>query len=108
MFIIYDRVFLDPWQPTKLNIILLELDKELCKSHVLFGLELEILARRRDKDEYIFWIKQQGKFAQVHLTWRGEVESDPFWPVTTIYDTLDEWVEMVMKSDNEKYGDIED
>jgi len=73
-----DVTFLDPWQSSNSEKFLAELLKELCTEHVLFGKKLEIVARRRDRDEYLFRILEEEKFAQVHLTWRGAVESDPF------------------------------
>jgi hypothetical protein len=62
--------FLDPWQTSILDEFILELRKEVCKDHVLYNKDLKIVARRRDRDEYLFWIINEGKFAQVHLTWR--------------------------------------
>jgi hypothetical protein len=97
--------FLDPWQVSKSEKFLAELKKELCAAHVLYNKELEIVARRRDRDEYLFWLINEGKFAQVHLTWRGSVEPDPFWPVTTIYDSFSVWDNTVMQQDNAKYGE---
>lgn len=97
--------FLDPWQLSKSEKFLVEVEKELCAEHVLYGKKLEIVARRRDRDEYLFRIFEEEKFAQVHLTWRGAVESDPFWPVTTIYDSFSVWADKVMKQDHAIYGD---
>jgi hypothetical protein len=96
---------LDPWQSSNSVKFSAELEKELCIEHVLFGKKLEIVARRRDKNEYLFRILEEEKFAQVNLTWRGAVESDPFWPVTTIYDSFNDWVGKVMQQDHEIYGD---
>jgi hypothetical protein len=97
--------FLDPWQISKSEKFLMELRKEVCEDHVLHNKELKIVARRRDRDEYLFWLINEGKFAQVHLTWRGSVEPDSFWPVTELYDSFDVWAETVMKQDNIKYSD---
>lgn len=98
-------IFLDPWQSTKSEKFLLELKKEICEDHVLYNKELEVVARRRDRDEYLFWLINDGKFAQVHLTWRGSIEPDPFWPATELYDSFNIWAETVMKQDNFMYGD---
>ncbi|WP_372660762.1 hypothetical protein [Cohnella sp.] len=97
--------FLDPWQVSKSEKFIVELKKELCSDHVLYKKELEILARRRDRDEYLYWLKNENKFAQVHLTWRGSVESDPFWPVTTVYDSFSDWALNVMQHENVEYGE---
>ncbi|MDQ6420472.1 hypothetical protein RB620_13595 [Paenibacillus sp. LHD-117] len=97
--------FLDPWQISKSEKFLVELRKEVCADHVLYNKILMIVARRRDRDEYLFRLINEGKFAQVHLTWRGAVEPDPFWPVTELFDSFDVWAETVMKQDNLKYGE---
>lgn len=98
-------LFHDPWQISNSEKFLLELRKEVCEDHVLYNKELRVVARRIDRDEYLFWLTNEGKFAQVHLTWRGSVEKDPFWPVTELYDSFDVWAETVMKHDSLKYDD---
>jgi len=98
--------FLDPWQFTNSEKFILELRKEVCIEHVLYNKKLKIIARRCDRDEYLFQLIDEGKFAQVHLTWRGSVEPDPLWPATALFDSFDIWVEKVMKQDHLKYGDI--
>jgi hypothetical protein len=44
-----------------------------------------------------------GKVAEVHLTWRGDIETDPRWPSTQIYGTIDEWRETSMRLDHDDY-----
>lgn len=85
------ETFLDPWQSSNSKKFIQELQKEMCESHLLFGANLEIVARRRDRDEYLFKYINEEIYAQVHLTWRGALEPDPFWPVTTIYESFEQW-----------------
>ncbi|WP_157279768.1 hypothetical protein [Paenibacillus swuensis] len=71
---------------------------------MLYGENVEIVARRRDRDEYLFKYVEGEKYAQVHLTWRGSVEPDPFWPVTTVYDSFEQWKNEIMIPNNLRYG----
>lgn len=98
------EIFLDPWQSSKSIKFFQELQKEMCESHVLFGKNLEIVARREDRDEYLFKYIDEEKYVQVHLTWRGSVEPDPFWPVTTIYESFEQWKTEIMIPNNSRYG----
>ncbi|HYE47337.1 MAG TPA: hypothetical protein VEA44_16350 [Caulobacter sp.] len=65
-----------------------ELLRELSSDHVLHGHRITALARRWRRDDVLFRL-DDGRFAQVHLTWRYESRSN--WPSTEIYPTFDAW-----------------
>ena len=65
-----------------------ELTRELPPDHVLTGERVRLLGRRIRRDDYLFELSD-GRVAQVHLTWA--VETDAFWPFTTIHSSFDEW-----------------
>lgn len=65
-----------------------ELARELPADHVLSGRIVTALARRLDRDDFLFRL-DDGSFAQVHLTW--SVEADPRWPGTEMYSSFGDW-----------------
>lgn len=80
----------------------IELRREVCEKHILFGLDAKVIARRQELDDFLFALPG-GRYASVHLTWSQE--SDPTWPSTAIYDSsaqmqsevqrdIDEWNEL--------------
>lgn len=67
-----------------------QLAREIAPGHVLEGKTVHCIARRDDTDDVLFAI-DDGRFAEVHLTWRQSRETDPHWPSTAIFASLDEW-----------------
>lgn len=65
-----------------------ELYRELCPTHILHGLKVTALGRRRRRDDILFELSD-GRFAQVHLT--HSVETDPRWPMTNVFQTFRDW-----------------
>ena len=65
-----------------------ELTRELHRTHILYGLRAVVLARRLDRDEYVFEL-HGGRIAQVHLTFA--VESTANWPYTLVFDSRAQW-----------------
>ena len=65
-----------------------ELARELCPSHVLYGVHATALGRRWRRDDVLFELGD-GRFAQVHLTRRQE--SNPGCPSTDIYNSFKDW-----------------
>ena len=65
-----------------------ELQRELCSSHILYGIEAAAIGRRWRRDDVLFLLRD-GRLAQVHLTWRQE--TNPVWPDTQIYASFEEW-----------------
>jgi len=70
------------------NSLEAELYRELSPTHVLHGLEVTALGRRRRRDDVLFKLAD-GRFAQVHLT--QKVEADPRWPWTDVFQTFEDW-----------------
>jgi hypothetical protein len=73
-----------------------ELQRELSERHALWKKAVMIIARRADQDDILVRMPD-GKVAEVHLTWSRRTESDPRWPRTKIYGTIDEWRETSMR-----------
>lgn len=72
-----------------------ELKRELSSNHVLYNIEAFAIARRTDRDDFLFSILHPDfNFAQVHLTWRIETES--IWPSTSLFKNFDEWKQFNM------------
>jgi hypothetical protein len=78
---------LEPWHRCDDPRFEEELRREICSSHVLHGVAATIIARRQDRDDFLFELPD-GRFAIVHLTWARE--SDPRWPATEVFDSIDE------------------
>ena len=68
-----------------------ELERELYIGHPLYGLEVEVLANGQG-DDYLFKIKQSSQVCVVHLTRKHATEIPPY-PLTQIYESLDDWYE---------------
>jgi hypothetical protein len=65
--------------------LVVELGRELSPQHILFGVAAIAVARRADCDDVLFATADPLKpLAVVHLTWSSTIESDPFFPATTI------------------------
>lgn len=69
-----------------------ELEKELYIGHPLYGLEVEIIARRGANDDCLFRMTHSNQVCVVHLTWKQAAEIPPY-PLTHIYKSLDHWYE---------------
>lgn len=79
-----------------------ELARELPAGHVLAGKTVRAVARRDDRDDVLFEVAGM-EYAVVHLTWRRQRETDPRWPSTELYATLEDWREQTMLPDHEDY-----
>lgn len=79
-----------------------ELRREMC-GHVLFGRTVQAVGRREDCDEVLFNLGEAvPQFAVVHLTYaRG---TQPEWPETTLFDTLEAWIEQCLIPDAEDFA----
>ncbi len=80
-----------------------ELRRELAPSHRLHPQAhagtLRAVARRIDRDDFLFVGK--GIVVVVHLTW--SVETDPHWPSTETFGSIDDWIQRGMTADHEEY-----
>ncbi len=69
-----------------------ELIHEVNSRHVLFGFSASAVARRFDRDDVLFVGELDGPMlAEVHLTYRGNTERSPNFPLTTLYRSFEEW-----------------
>jgi len=55
-----------------------ELAREVCKKHVLYEKSVNAVARRDDRDDFLFVDKNSDSIFLVHLTWSKETSPD--WP----------------------------
>ncbi|WP_128927391.1 hypothetical protein [Bradyrhizobium guangxiense] len=67
-----------------------ELRREIGDRHPLAGLEIKVDARRDDRDDVLVSL-DDGRVAEVHLTWSGKKEAHPSWPATIILESMEEW-----------------
>ncbi|MCK9901186.1 hypothetical protein MXD63_13990 [Frankia sp. Cpl3] len=90
-------VFVDPWLDLRgggatgrqqRETIARELRKEIAADHPLYSRQAEVIARSLASDDIVVELASgPGRWAQVHLTWKGAAETPP-WPTTTFYDTI--------------------
>ncbi len=67
-----------------------ELNREVCKEHILYHVPACALGRKSNTDDFLFQVETgEYTFASVHLTWRKE--KDPAWPHTKLYNGFQEW-----------------
>jgi hypothetical protein len=79
-----------------------ELHQEMCPGHVLSGRFVQAVGRRQDRDDVLFYLGEAiPQFAVVHLTYARETR--PEWPSTSLFDTLDAWIEQCMIPDAEEF-----
>jgi hypothetical protein len=72
-----------------------ELKREVCKDHLLFDMQGKAVARRQNRDDFIFRM-DNGRWAWVHLTWKIETRVE--WPSSELFNSLDECLDWI--SDN--------
>lgn len=102
--------WLEPWQQLEgaAEGFARELQKELTPRHVLHGLSITAVARRRDCDEVLFATSDPAMpLAVVHLTRTGCTESFPQWPQAVGYKSWDDWVTTCLLPDHRQYRDEE-
>lgn len=67
-----------------------ELARELSLGHALYGMRVAAIARRTDRDDVLFELRDSPpKCAVVHLTYQPE--SSPEWPIARIFESIDAW-----------------
>lgn len=67
-----------------------QLAVEISNGHVLWGETVSTIARRCDTDDVLFQLSD-GRVAEVHLTWKAAPETDPRWPATAIFNSIEDW-----------------
>ena len=65
------------------------LRSEVDKGHELHGVEVTAIARSTYTDDVLYQL-EDGRVAEVHLTWSGHRERPP-WPDCTIYANIGDW-----------------
>lgn len=97
--------FLEPWMPApNAHSLQDELASELGARHPLKGRDMRAVAVRQDCDDVLFVSVDEPKVvAVVHLTYANRPEPDPRWPETTIFASVEDWVERGMKPDHDDF-----
>jgi len=76
----------------------------MCKQHILWGRELQAIGRRLDSDDVLFEICEDVKqYAEVHLTYASMPESNPEFPWTTLFSSIDDWICRGMMKDHREW-----
>jgi hypothetical protein len=89
--------WLEPWyllaDEGQRSLLEKELKTELAEGHPLAGLSVKVVARRDDRDDVLVTLDEgeNGRIAEVHLTWSGKREADPRWPRTVMFKSMEEW-----------------
>lgn len=91
-----------PWKQSHSIFYSLGFGRTFPRGHRLFRKRLKELGRRIDCDDVLYSIKNETpKVAVVHLTYR--VETDPKWPTTQIYESLEDFFEKRLIPDAKEY-----
>jgi len=95
-----------------------QLYREVGTKHILYGKPVKAIARRQDRDDFIFYIEELKKFAIVHLTWAQRHLQDEYYPSTKLFKNthevqkkidrdIKEWIELENTPFNETVGFVE-
>jgi len=98
--------FLKPWVAAGAQAQQLqsELAAELGPSHCLSDRKMLAVAVRQDCDDVLFVsVDEPPLVAVVHLTYANRPEPDPQWPATTLFVSMEDWIERGMKTDHEDF-----
>lgn len=89
-----------PWYPIDDPALCAALERqlalEIAQHHILEGKAVRLIARRDDTDDALFAL-EDGRVAEVHMTWRKSRETEPHWPATAIFSSLQKWAEESMR-----------
>lgn len=92
--------WLEPWDPIDDARTQAALERQLGievgPGHILEGLAVRLIARLDGTDDALFALPD-GRVAEVHMTWRSSAETDPHWPATALFTSLDHWAEARMR-----------
>jgi hypothetical protein len=100
--------WLVPWHPlpnrSADDPLVVELHRELCNSHKLFGVPVCPIGKRQDCDDVLFRLLDgSNRLAVVHLTFAQHPEPDPIWPSTRLFDSWEHFEQEAMKLDHEDF-----
>jgi hypothetical protein len=85
---------LEPWFATSDSRLVDELRREIPASHALEATELSVIAYRKDRDDVCYALNDgSGRVAAVHLTYRKTRETNPVFPITRFFQSLQLWLE---------------
>lgn len=96
--------WLDPWWSTVDQTdnfratFLRQLQLEVSAQHEMFGLPARVIGRGNGDDALFEILDGSGRVAVVHLVWQGPQR--PPWPATSIYSSLQAFVDERMKSEH--------
>ena len=95
--------WLEPWRAV-VSGLEVELKNEIGDGHPLYGQKAISVARRFDSDDVLFLLLEHSSpLAVVHLTWTSRTEKNRNWPQTTLYASMDDFVERCMKPDHAEH-----
>ena len=76
--------------PAERDALLAQLNVEIPAGHVLYGKALGVIARRDDSDDVVVSL-DDGRFAEIHLTWAPRPDLSAAFPSATLYASFAEW-----------------
>lgn len=104
--------WLKPWHPTgsdpgQIEAIERELRKEVASGHPLFGIQVDAIGWRSDRDDVLFQLRDgTERVAVVHLTWARNGPENPPWPITVLYADFQTWLTVGMLADHVEYTEV--
>ena len=104
-----DIELLDPWWSTKHQSeefhrsVVKQLKREIPRGHALEKVDVRVIARGNGDDALFQLLDGSGRVATVHLTWQRSRQKPP-WPLTDLFESLEEWRVKVMLPDHEEWS----
>lgn len=96
--------FLAPWIPINSKGHLEdELSREVSDKHLLFGKKVHAIAKREDRDDVLFELIGENKYAITHLTWKGAKENSSEYPRTELFNNWTAVYERITR-DNQEFN----
>lgn len=91
-----------PWKPISAELsrsLTEEFRREAPAGHALFDRNVVAIGRREGCDDVLFYLgESKPRFAVVQLTYHQETL--PEWPFTTLYETVEDWMETCIRIEN--------
>src|ERR1700761_3179787 len=97
----YTMEWLEPWYAVSTGAagVASTLERQLAievpPGHILFGVQVKLIARGNGDDAMFELMEGSGRVAGVHLAWSKSTERLPF-PGAAVYGSLEEWASQVM------------
>lgn len=101
--------WLIPWHPittrNREDHLAHELQREVCRQHVLFNVPVKSIGYRQDCDDVLFQLLDGSeRVAVVHLTYAQHPEPDPAWPNTKLFENWDAFVRDELRPVHEEWS----